>query len=184
MVAVAVPLVDVLVALPVLLLMVATSGEGIPPSAAFLPVLLAVQLVLCCGIAWLTAAATVHVRDVRNVVGLGLTLLFYVTPVFYDRQASVPERYHWLLQLNLTTLIEGWRTVLLDGRLPPAGPFALLAGVSAAWPWLRALPPGAARPGGRTVRRSVILVIGYAGFAGSGAPRPRTTAHGRAWRGT
>ena len=132
-VAVAVPLVDVLVALPVLGVMVATSGEGIPPSAAFLPVLIAVQLVLCCGIAWLTAAATVHVRDVRNVVGLGLTLLFYVTPVFYDRQASVPERYHWLLQLNpLTTLIEGWRTVLLDGRLPPAGPFALLAGVSAA----------------------------------------------------
>ena len=71
------------------------------------------QFVLCCGIAWLTAAATVHVRDVRNVVGLGLTLLFYVTPVFYDRQASVPEHYHWLLQLNpLTTLIEGWRAVL------------------------------------------------------------------------
>jgi lipopolysaccharide transport system permease protein len=130
-VAVAVPLVDVLVALPVLLLMVAVSG-GVPASAAFLPVLLAVQLLLSCGIAWLTAAATVHLRDVRNVVGVGLTLLFYVTPVFYDRQASVPERYHWLLQLNpLTTLIEGWRTVLLEGRLPPVGPFALLAAVSA-----------------------------------------------------
>jgi ABC-type polysaccharide/polyol phosphate export permease len=129
-VAVAVPLVDVLVALPVLLLMVATSG-GIPASALFLPVLLLVQLVLCCGIAWLTAAAAVYLRDVRNVVGVGLTLLFYLTPVFYDRVGQVPIEYHWLLQLNpLTTLIEGWRTVLLEGRLPPAGPFALLAGVS------------------------------------------------------
>ena len=128
-VSVAVPLVDVVVALPVLLLMVATSG-GLPASALFLPVLLLVQLVLCCGIAWLAAAAAVYLRDVRNVVGVGLVLLFYVTPVFYDREASVPAEYHWILQLNpMTTLIEGWRTVLLEGRLPDAGPFALLAAV-------------------------------------------------------
>ena len=129
-VSVAVPLVDVVVALPVLLVMVATSG-GLPASALFLPVLLLVQLVLCCGIAWLAAAAAVYLRDVRNVVGVGLVLLFYVTPVFYDREASVPVEYHWILQLNpMTTLIEGWRTVLLEGRLPDAGPFALLAAVS------------------------------------------------------
>jgi lipopolysaccharide transport system permease protein len=130
-VAVAVPLADVLVALPVLLAMVAWSG-GIPGSVLFLPVLLLVQFALLCGLAWLTAVAAVYLRDVRNVVGLGLTLLFYLTPVFYDRLSSVPRQYQWLLQLNpMTTLIEGWRAVLLDGRLPAAGPLGVLAAVSA-----------------------------------------------------
>ena len=103
-VAVTVALADLLVALPVLIAMVAGIGE-LHWTAAFLPVLLAVQLVLMCGIVWLTAAATVYLRDVRNVVGVALLLLFYLSPVFYNL-SRVPDRYQWLLKLNpLTTLI-------------------------------------------------------------------------------
>jgi lipopolysaccharide transport system permease protein len=131
-VAVVVPLVDVGVALPVLLVMLAAAG-GVPLTVLFVPVLLLVQGVLMCGIAWLTASATVYLRDVRDIVGIGLTLLFYLTPVFYDRGASVPVQYHWLFQLNpLTTIVEGWRAVLLEGRLPAAGPLLVVAGVGAA----------------------------------------------------
>lgn len=126
-VAVAVPLVDVLVALPVLLAMAAWAGS-LSPSALFLPVLLALQLPLMLGIGWITAAITVYLRDVAQVVGVGLTMAFYLTPVFYDRRTSVPEEYQGLLQLNpMTVIIEGWRAVLLDGRLPSFAGLAVLA---------------------------------------------------------
>ncbi len=130
-VALAVPLLDIVLALPVLTAMLAVSGD-LHATALLLPPLLCIQLVLMCGIAWLTAAATVYLRDVPNIVTLGLLLLFYLTPVFYPLD-RVPERYQWMLELNpLTTLIESYRDVLLEQRLPDAGAVAAVALASAA----------------------------------------------------
>jgi lipopolysaccharide transport system permease protein len=118
-VSVAVPFVDVLMALPVLALLLALSGDLGPQALVFLP-LLVIQLVLMCGLAWLASALTVYLRDVPNVVTVGLTLLFYMTPVFYSL-ARVPEQYRWVLELNpLGTLIESYRWALLDGQFPGA----------------------------------------------------------------
>jgi lipopolysaccharide transport system permease protein len=128
-VAVAVPLLDVLFALPVLAVLLATAGE-LHRTFFFLPVILVVQLVLMTGIAWLFATAQVFFRDVQNFVTLLLLVLFYVTPVFYDR-SSVPDQYQWVLLANpMTTLIEAYRSIFLDGSLPAAKPFAILALVS------------------------------------------------------
>ena len=116
-VAVAVPLLDVVMALPVLFIIVASSGD-LSLTILFLPVVLAIQFVLTCGIAWIVAAGYVYLRDLQNLVVLALLLLFYLTPVFYDR-ARVPGRYEWLLLANpMTTLTEAFRTVTIDGVLP------------------------------------------------------------------
>ena len=130
-VALAVPMLDVLLALPVLLAMLVATGD-LHPTALLLPPLLLVQLILMCGIAWLTAAATVHLRDVPNAVTVAVLLLFYITPVFYPLD-RVPERYQWILELNpLTTLIEAYRDVLLDQRVPDGGAIAIVTLASAA----------------------------------------------------
>jgi lipopolysaccharide transport system permease protein len=130
-VAVTVPFVDVLLALPVLLVMLVATGDlGWP--ALLLPPLLAIQLLLMCGLAWLCAAGTVYLRDVPNVVLVGLTLLFYVTPVFYSLE-DVPEKYRWVLELNpLATLIEGYRAVLIGEAAPGALKLLLVCAASAA----------------------------------------------------
>ena len=128
LVAVAVPLIDVLMALPVLLIMLAIAGD-IHVTILFLPVILIVQFILMAGIAWFAAASQVYLRDVSNIVGLLVLITFYVTPVFYDR-ASVSQ-YGWLLQLNpMTTVIESWRAVMLDGVLPLRLAFGILIAVS------------------------------------------------------
>ena len=127
-VAVAVPLIDVLMALPILLIMLAIAGD-IHATILFLPVILIVQFILMAGIAWFAAASQVYLRDVSNIVGLLVLITFYVTPVFYDR-ASVSQ-YGWLLQLNpMTTVIESWRAVMLDGVLPLRPAFGILIAVS------------------------------------------------------
>ena len=130
-VAVAVALVDVLMALPLLLVLVAVHGD-LHTSAFFFPVIVVVQLMLMCGIGWLVAAANVYFRDVQNIVSLTLLLAFYVTPVFYDR-ARVPGSLQWVLQINpMTTLIEAYRLVLLHGTLPLSLHFATVSAASIA----------------------------------------------------
>jgi ABC-type polysaccharide/polyol phosphate export permease len=73
------------------------------------------------GAAWMLATASVFFRDVPNVVGVALTLLFYVTPVFYSLRV-VPEQFQWVLQVNpLATFLEGYRSAVLGDPLPGLG---------------------------------------------------------------
>jgi lipopolysaccharide transport system permease protein len=128
-VSVAVPFVDVLMALPVLIVMLAVSGDLGPTALLFLP-LLAIQFVMMCGLGWLTSALTVYLRDVPNIVTVGLTLLFYVTPVFYSL-ARVPEEQRWILELNpLGALIESYRWALLGDAFPGTVQFCAAVGGS------------------------------------------------------
>jgi lipopolysaccharide transport system permease protein len=130
-VAVAVPFIDVLVALPVLLLMMVFSGD-IGPGALLLPPLLAIQLVLMCGIGWISASVSVYLRDIPNVVIVGLTLLFYMTPVFYELD-SIPEQYQTVFKVNpLATLIEAYRAALLGSPWPSALRLAAVTVLAAA----------------------------------------------------
>jgi lipopolysaccharide transport system permease protein len=116
-VAVAVPFIDVLLVLPVLAGMLVVTGE-LHATLVLFPAVLAVQLVLMCGIAWLAAATTVFLRDVQNIVTVGLLLLFYLTPIFYSTDV-VPPEYLWILHLNpMTTMVDAYRAVLLDQAFP------------------------------------------------------------------
>jgi lipopolysaccharide transport system permease protein len=116
-VAVVVPLVDVLMALPVLLILVQLEGS-IPATALFLPLLIIAQLVLMAGIAWLTAASSVFLRDVPNIVAVVLNVLFYLTPIFYGLRA-IPEKYADLLNLNpMATIVGGYRAILMGEPFP------------------------------------------------------------------
>jgi lipopolysaccharide transport system permease protein len=117
LVAVAVPLVDLLTALPVLLVLLAVDGR-LEWTALLLPLLLVVQFGLIAGVSLITSALNVYFRDVQNVVGVGLLLFFYVTPIFYGTR-NVPEDYRWLLHVNpMASLVNAVRAVLLDGRVP------------------------------------------------------------------
>jgi lipopolysaccharide transport system permease protein len=129
LVAVAVPFVDVLFALPVLVIMLLVT-TGLTWGLLVCPLLIAVQLVLMAGLAWLLAAVSVFLRDVPNLVGVVLLMLFYLTPVFYVRD-SVPEQFRWVLDINpLATIIEAYRSLLLGGPGPGAGLVAVLVGLS------------------------------------------------------
>ncbi|MEY2515421.1 MAG: lipopolysaccharide transport system permease protein [bacterium] len=145
LVSVVVPLVDVLIAFPVLVLMLALGHELRWTLFAFLLVL-PLQALLMAGFAWLAAAGSVFFRDVPNVVALGLTLLFYLTPVFYGMK-SVPSKYQWLLELNpLTTIIECQRALLLGESAPGALRIAAVTAGSAllaaaGYLWFQRLEP-------------------------------------------
>lgn len=121
LVAVTIPLLDVLVALPVLVVMLISSGS-LQWTVVLLPLLLVIQFCFMTGIAWILGAASVFLRDIPSLVAVVIGTLFYLTPVFYPAN-RVPERFQWVMDWNpVATLLEAYRSVLLDGQPPEWGP--------------------------------------------------------------
>ena len=114
-------LVHFLLALPVLFFLLVFSGVGITSAVAALPILIAIEFVLILSLAYPVAAIHVWFRDLQYLLRIGLQLLFYLTPVFYESSA-IPERFQALYRLNpMVTVVEGYRAVLIHGRLPAPG---------------------------------------------------------------
>jgi lipopolysaccharide transport system permease protein len=131
LVAVAVPLVDLLIVLPVLLGTLAVQGK-LSWTVLLLPALLVVQFALTAGLSLMASALNVYFRDVQNVVGVGLLLFFYLTPIFYGTK-NVPEQYRWLLHVNpMTPLVNAVRAVVLDGTFPRWQDLAIICPVAVA----------------------------------------------------
>ncbi len=129
LVAVLVALVDQLLALPILLGALAAT-RGLEPSALLLPALLAIQLALATGLAWILAPLQVHLRDTRHLVAIALSLGFWITPIFYTPR-RLPDALGFLHDANpMAHLIEAQRAVLLHGVLPAPAPLAAVAGLA------------------------------------------------------
>ena len=66
----------------------------------WLPVVIAVQLVLTTGLALLLSALTVHFRDIRDILSNVLTFWFFATPIIYWWNTPELQRYKWFFDLN------------------------------------------------------------------------------------
>jgi lipopolysaccharide transport system permease protein len=91
---------------------------SIPLTACLLPLLLVPFLLFCIGLTWFLSAIGVFVRDIGQVIGLVVTALMFLSPLFYPA-AAVPANYRWLFDLNpLSFPIEASRKLLIWGQLP------------------------------------------------------------------
>jgi len=105
---------------------------GAPPATALAAPVVILPLVLAAlGGAWVIAGVAVYVRDLGQVVAVGLTLLLFLSPIFYPLEA-VPEAYRWMMRLNpLAYGVEWARGALLRGTLPD--PLDWLIATAAGW---------------------------------------------------
>ncbi|MEX2238411.1 MAG: ABC transporter permease [Dehalococcoidia bacterium] len=108
-----------LLSLPVLVLFSVIFASG--PSWEWLvavPLLALIQLVLIVGSSLVVGTVNVFFRDLEHLTEVALTLLFYVTPIIYPLD-EVPDGYKPYLLINpMTSLIEAWRDVLVENKLP------------------------------------------------------------------
>jgi lipopolysaccharide transport system permease protein len=126
--AILVPLIDTLMAMPVLVVALAVTGH-LRPTILLLAPLLVVLFIFIGGLGLLVATLNVFVRDVENIVAVGLILLFYLTPVFYA-PTSIPAGFRWVLNVNpMAAAVSAARAVTLGGTLPtPAEAVSVLVG--------------------------------------------------------
>jgi lipopolysaccharide transport system permease protein len=84
----------------------------------FTPLVLLPLVIVTLGLAWMLAAIGVFLRDVGQTIGIIITVLMFLSPVFYPVTA-VPERFRLFIMANpLTFIIEQAREVLIWGHLP------------------------------------------------------------------
>lgn len=92
--------------------------QAIPPTAFYVPLVFMPLLLLTAGLAWFLAAIGVFFRDVGQIIGVVMSVLLFLSPVFYPASAA-PALAQKLIYLNpLTYPIEELRAVLILGNQP------------------------------------------------------------------
>lgn len=100
----------------------------IPLSFLWLPAVWAPFLLGTLGISWILSAAGVFIRDIGQLVGVAVSMLMFLSPIFFPLSA-MPK--HWLpiLQLNpLAHVIEETRAITVLGQ-PPSITYIILGTV-------------------------------------------------------
>jgi ABC-type polysaccharide/polyol phosphate export permease len=127
-------LVHLLVSLALLLgvLVVLGQAPGVVAVLCLVPIVL-IEALFVTGLGLAAAGLNVYYRDVEHLIESALRLGFWVTPIFYPL-AHVPERLQGLLTINpLTSMLEAYRAVLVNGDVPEfasLGIAAILAAVA------------------------------------------------------
>jgi lipopolysaccharide transport system permease protein len=98
---------------------------------AYLPVLLAVQLLWLVGLAWILAPLGVMLPDVAHLIGILSILLMFISPIAFKPE-MVPPGYRAVVQLNpVSYMVGAYRWVILGPgdaqRAAPAAAFVVLS---------------------------------------------------------
>ncbi len=124
-----------IVSLGVLLLFYFLAAGSLHWTIIFSPLVALPFLLLTLGFSWFLASLGVFLRDVTQTIGLLVTVMMFLSPIFYPVSA-LPEKYQAIIYMNpLTFFIEQMRDVLIWG-VPPSWPnlgYSLLIGILVAW---------------------------------------------------
>lgn len=94
------------------------SGSGVPLTMLWLPLVWVPLVGGCLALGWLLTALGVFLRDLNQVIGVAVSLLIFLSAVFYPLSA-LPARWQPYLQLNpIVQVIEQSRLVAVAGQSP------------------------------------------------------------------
>jgi len=89
------------------------SNIGVTSWALMLPLLILLMAGLGLGFGIIISSLTTKYRDLQQLVGFGVSLLMYLTPVIYPI-SSIPEKLRWIAEVNpITPIIETFRAGFL-----------------------------------------------------------------------
>lgn len=111
--------VNMLLSFLVVLVVLVVTGFGCNWKAMlYLPVIMIVEYILALGMALLTSALTVYLRDLEYILGILAMAWQFLTPVMYSSE-MVPERLLPIFNLNpMTPVIEAYRQILYYKQTP------------------------------------------------------------------
>lgn len=121
--------------LVVLLIFLIAVGHSISATILLLPVVVIPLLLLTMGLSWLLASIGVFVRDVGQFISMVVTVLMFMSPIFYPASALPESVRGWLFLNPLTFIIEQMRDVLIWGKMPDWIGLATYSGFALAVAW-------------------------------------------------
>lgn len=124
--------VNFLLMLPLLFLFLLAFHVKLGPALLTLPVLIGLQYLVTLGPVLILSAANVYFRDLQHIILHLLTVMQFLTPIFYPA-SLIPEPFRtWTLVNPLAVLASAFQDILYRNRVPPWPPLLallLLAGV-------------------------------------------------------
>ncbi len=106
------------------------------PTILLLPLVIFPLTLFCLGAAWFLSAIGVFLRDVSQTIGIAVTGLMFLSPIFFPL-SSIPSRWQALAKLNPLVLpIEQARNVLVWGVSPDWGAWLNYTAIAALVGWL------------------------------------------------
>jgi lipopolysaccharide transport system permease protein len=97
------------------------TGYGADSSWLAMPALFVVQLILVVGASLLVAAIIPLIPDLMQLVNYGMTLLFFLSGIFFDLQQVDEPLRSWLYLNPMAIMLNVWRDLLLQQTLPAWG---------------------------------------------------------------
>jgi ABC-type polysaccharide/polyol phosphate export permease len=110
---------NLLFALVPLFVILLVTHHPLTPALFFLPISILLAGVFTLGAGLLLSPLAVFFSDTVELIGVLLTLLLYLTPVFYPK-GIVPERLRWIVRFNpIRSILEVFRDPIYYGKVPP-----------------------------------------------------------------
>ncbi len=106
------------ISLAVLLLFLFLLDYAFSWSMLWLPIIIMPLLLLILGFSWFLASIGVFIRDISQVIGMLLTMVLFLCPIFYPLSSSPVELRGYLIFNPLTIIVEQVRTILIWGEQP------------------------------------------------------------------
>ncbi|MEW6585929.1 MAG: ABC transporter permease [Nitrospirota bacterium] len=77
-----------------------------------------IQVLLMSGLSFGLGSIAVFFRDIIQIIGMVLNLVFFLTPIVYPSNV-IPESVRWLFDINpFFFIVEIYRSLLVQGKMP------------------------------------------------------------------
>jgi lipopolysaccharide transport system permease protein len=105
----------VIVFLPLMLVLY---GIPLAPPMLLFPVFVVLQTLFTIGLALALATGTVFFRDVRHLLDVAISLLFWTTPIVYQLTGVSDRMAHLILLSPMTAFVTAYHDIFYDGVWP------------------------------------------------------------------
>lgn len=122
--------VNFLISTIIIIAFVIVGGLGLTKYILFYPLIFIVQFLLVLAIGFIVSSITVYFRDLQHLIGVGLQLFFYATPIVYSIE-TITEKANglqWVLAANpMTYIINAYRDIFYNQVMPDIKSLLILA---------------------------------------------------------
>jgi lipopolysaccharide transport system permease protein len=120
----------------VLFVFIVVSTGVLPWTIIILPLILMPLVLLVLGVSWALSALGVYFRDIQHGIGILVSALLFLSPIFYPVSALPLSIQPYIFINPLAFIIEQVRNVVIWGSSPDWGGLVLYTGISVFVAWL------------------------------------------------
>ncbi|CAN7397266.1 ABC transporter permease [Phenylobacterium sp. LjRoot225] len=107
-----------LITMAIFVVALALRSGGLPPSSLSAPFIIAPFLLFVLGLSWFLASLGVYLPDINQLVGVVISVLMFVSPIFFPVSALPAPLQEWMFLNPVASVVEQTRAAFFLGHWP------------------------------------------------------------------